>query len=196
MRGKIQLDGAALDQWSPEALGRHIGYLPQAVELLPGTISENIARFEHEVDPERVILAAESAGVHDLIVSLPQGYQTIIGEQGTGLSAGQHNALHWREHFMVIRSLSCSMSRTRTSIQRVRRLSHRQSLGVRRRGGIAVVITHLPSALAMVNTVLVMGKGRIQAFGPKDEILPNVLRPLLAVQRPLKVVSHAMGAVS
>ena len=88
VRGKVRLDGAALDQWSPEVLGRHIGYLPQAVALLPGTVGD-IARFEAEPDPEAVIRAAEAAGVHDLILRLPDDYQTAIGEQGTGLSAGQ-----------------------------------------------------------------------------------------------------------
>ena len=78
VRGKVRLDGAALDQWSAEVLGRHIGYLPQAVKLLPGTISDNIARFEAEADPEAVIRAAEAAGVHDLIVTLADGYQAMI----------------------------------------------------------------------------------------------------------------------
>jgi len=88
-RGKIRLDGASYDQWAPEALGQHIGYLPQDVELLSGTIAENIARFAIDPKPEAVIAAAKAAGVHDLIVSMPEGYGTSIGEQGTSLSAGQ-----------------------------------------------------------------------------------------------------------
>jgi len=75
-RGKVRLDGASLDQWSPDDLGRHIGYLPQDVELFDGSIGQNIARFQAEADPEAIIKAAEQAGVHDLIVSLAKGYES------------------------------------------------------------------------------------------------------------------------
>src|SRR5262249_36891814 len=88
-RGKVRLDGATYDQWSPEILGQHIGYLPQDVELINGTIAENVARFADDARSEDIIAAARAAGVHDLIVSLPQGYETQIGEQGMLLSAGQ-----------------------------------------------------------------------------------------------------------
>ena len=88
-RGRIRLDGAALDQWSPESLGPHIGYLPQDVELLAGTVAQNIARYAKEPDAKAVIAAANAAGVHDLIVSLPEGYDTQVGEGGAALSAGQ-----------------------------------------------------------------------------------------------------------
>src|SRR5262249_24338199 len=82
VRGKVRLDGAALDQWSVLSLGRNIGYLPQDVELFDGTIAENIARFDTETDDETIIAAARSAGVHDLIIRLPEGYETKIGETG------------------------------------------------------------------------------------------------------------------
>ena len=88
-RGKVCLDGASLDQWSPDVLGQHIGYLPQDVELLDGNIAENIGRFAPNPSAEAVIAAAKAAGVHELIVSMPEGYATPIGEQGTALSAGQ-----------------------------------------------------------------------------------------------------------
>ena len=89
----MRLDGAALDQWTPEALGRHIGYLPQDVELFDGTVAENIARFEPARRAGGVIAAAKAAGVHDLIVNLPDGYETQIGEQGAALSAGQRQRI-------------------------------------------------------------------------------------------------------
>ena len=89
LRGSVRLDGAALDQWSPDALGAHIGYLPQDVELLTGTVAQNIARFEAEPDNEAVIAAAKAVGVHDMIVRLPAGYDTTVGEYGSALSAGQ-----------------------------------------------------------------------------------------------------------
>jgi ATP-binding cassette subfamily C protein len=88
-RGRIRLDGASLDQWSPQSLGPHIGYLPQDVELLAGTVAQNIARYAKEPDAKAVIAAANAAGVHDLIVSLPEGYDTQVGEGGAALSAGQ-----------------------------------------------------------------------------------------------------------
>ena len=89
-RGKIRIDGASLDQWSPDRLGRHIGYLPQDVELFPATVAQNIARFDDNVDANAVIDAARAAGVHELITRLGEGYETQIGQGGCALSAGQH----------------------------------------------------------------------------------------------------------
>jgi len=88
-RGKVRLDGAALDQWSTDVLGRHIGYLPQDVELFAGTVAQNICRFDPEAKPELVLTAAKDAGVHDMIIKMRDGYNTQVGEQGTALSAGQ-----------------------------------------------------------------------------------------------------------
>src|SRR5262249_23471804 len=87
--GRVRLDGAALDRWAPEALGSHIGYLPQGVELFAGSVAQNIARFNPDANAEAVISAAKSADVHDLIVNLPNGYDTEIGDGGSTLSAGQ-----------------------------------------------------------------------------------------------------------
>jgi ABC-type protease/lipase transport system fused ATPase/permease subunit len=196
VRGKVRLDGAALDQWSPEVLGRHIGYLPQAVELLPGTISENIARFEPEADPEAIIRAAEAAGVHDLIVRLPDGYQTVIGEQGAGLSAGQQQrvalarALYGDPFLVVLDEPNSNLDADGEAALT------RAILGVRRRGGLVVVIAHHPSALAGVDSLLVMSAGRMQALGSKEEILPTVLRPSVAAPPPLKLVTETTGGPS
>ena len=107
VRGRVSLDGAALDQWSPEGLGQHIGYLPQDVELMAGTVAQNIARFEEDADPNLVLAAAKAAGVHDLIVSLPEGYGTQVGEHGAALSAGQGQRIAlaralYRDPFLVV----------------------------------------------------------------------------------------------
>src|SRR5439155_6663964 len=93
LRGCVRLDRATIDQWTPAARGRHIGYLPQDVELFEGTIAQNIARFEPEASAATIIAAAKAAGVHDLIVSLPAGYESELGERGTALSAGQQQRI-------------------------------------------------------------------------------------------------------
>jgi ATP-binding cassette subfamily C protein PrsD len=196
VRGRVQLDGAALDQWEPEQLGRHIGYLPQLVELLPGSISDNIARFESEIDPESVIRAAEAAGVHDLIVSLPEGYQTVIGENGASLSAGQLQRIAlaralYREPFLVV----LDEPNSNLDVEGEAALT-RAVFGIRERGGIVVIIAHHPSVLAAVDSLLVMKEGRILALGPKDEILPKVLRPMSATTAPLRVVGDATKTAS
>ena len=107
VRGKVRLDGAALDQWSLLSLGRNIGYLPQDVELFEGTIAENISRFDAEADDDVIIAAARTAGVHELIVRLPEGYETKIGERGAALSAGQRQRVAlaralYRDPFLVV----------------------------------------------------------------------------------------------
>ena len=187
VRGKIRLDGAALDQWTPETLGPHIGYLPQDVELLSGNIAQNIARFEDDAKAEDVLEAAKSAGVHDLIVKMRDGYDTQVGEQGAALSAGQAQRIAlaralYRDPFLVV----LDEPNSNLDAEGDEALS-RAILGVRERGGIAIVIAHRPSAIAGVDFVLVMNAGRQQAFGPKDEVLNKVLqRPVLP--RPLKIV--------
>jgi ATP-binding cassette subfamily C protein len=196
VRGRVQLDGAALDQWEPEQLGRHIGYLPQAAELLPGSISDNIARFESEIDPETVIRAAEAAGVHELIVSLPGGYQTVVGENGASLSAGQVQRIAlaralYHEPFLVVLDEPNSNLDAEGEAALTRAVFR-----VRERGGIVVIIAHHPSVLAAVDTLLVMREGRMWALGPKDEILPKVLRPVSAPTAPLRIVGDATRTAS
>jgi ATP-binding cassette subfamily C protein PrsD len=187
VRGRVQLDGAALDQWSPEALGRHIGYLPQDVELLAGSVAQNISRFEDEADPNLIIAAAKAAGVHDLIVGLPEGYETQVGEHGAALSAGQAQRVAlaralYRDPFLVVldepnANLDSEGDEALT----------KAILGVRQRGGIVIVVAHRPSAITGVDLILVMNKGRAHHFGPKEEILAKAL-PRPPGPRPLQVV--------
>ena len=167
MRGKVRLDGAALDQWDPEALGRHIGYLPQDVELFAGTVAENIARFEPEPDAEAIIAAAKAAGVHELILRLPDGYDTQIGEGGAALSAGQRQRIAlaralYGDPFLVV------LDEPNSNLDAEGEQALTQAiLGVRARGGIVVVIAHRPSALAGVDLVLMMADGQAAGLRPE-----------------------------
>ena len=195
VRGKIRLDGASLDQWSSEALGRHVGYLPQDVELFAGTAAQNIARFDPDADPKAILGAAQAAGVHDLIVNLRDGYETQIGEQGSALSAGQQQRIAlaralYGDPFLVV------LDEPNSNLDAEGEAALTQAiLGVRARGGIVVVIAHRPSAIAGVDQLLVLAQGRAQAFGPKDEVLSKLVRPAPPVP-PLKAVPDGAGASS
>jgi ATP-binding cassette, subfamily C, bacterial PrsD len=163
--GSVRLDGAALDQWS-DALGRHIGYLPQDIELFDGTVAENIARFQSDPDPADIIRAAEQAGVHDMIVRLPAGYETRIGPQGMALSGGQRQRVAlaralYGEPFLVVLDEPNSNLDGEGEQALVRAIA-----GIRDRGGIAVVIAHRPSAHASVDQILIMENGEAKAPKP------------------------------
>jgi ATP-binding cassette subfamily C protein len=192
-RGCVRLDGAALNQWTPTALGRHVGYLPQDVELFEGTVAENIARFETDAPAEAIIAAAKAAGVHDLIVGLPAGYETPLGERGMALSAGQQQRVAlaralYGEPFLVV------LDEPNSNLDAEGEEALTQAiLGVRARGGIVVIVAHRPSALAAVDHVLVMVKGERQAFGPKDDILTPSSRREPAAPVPLKIVPQTAG---
>jgi PrtD family type I secretion system ABC transporter len=171
IQGKIRIDGAAIDQWTAETLGPHIGYLPQDMELFAGNVAENIARFEPGASSEKVIAAARAASVHELILALPNGYETQVGESGNSLSAGQRQRIGlaralYGDPFLVV------LDEPNSNIDREGDEALTKAiLGVRARGGIVVVVCHRPSALAGVDMVLVMLNGRQQAFGPKEQVL-------------------------
>jgi len=183
-RGKVRLDGAAIEQWIPEDFGRHIGYLPQDVELFAGTVAQNIARFDRDPSSEEIIAAARAANVHEMILQLPDGYETQVGEAGAALSGGQRQrialarALYGNPFLVVLDEPNSNLDNEGEQALTAAIMS------IRERGGIVVVIAHRPSALAGVDLVLVMEEGRVKSFGPKDEILSKVLRPVPAAQAP------------
>ncbi|CAN7519526.1 type I secretion system permease/ATPase [Bosea sp. LjRoot90] len=185
LKGEVRLDGAALGQWEPSELGRHIGYLPQDIELFEGTVAQNIGRFDEDAKDEAIVAAAMAAGAHELILRLEQGYDTRIGEAGMTLSGGQRQriglarALYGEPFLVVLDEPNSNLDRDgdEALTQAIRK--------TRERGGIVIVVTHRQTAIAGVDHVAMMADGRIQAVGPKEEILQKVLkqRGLPNVQR-------------
>jgi ABC-type protease/lipase transport system fused ATPase/permease subunit len=158
-------------------LGRHIGYLPQGVELFAGSVAQNIARFDPEADPAGVIEAAKSADAHDLIVGLPNGYDTEIGEGGSTLSAGQRQrvalarALYGDPFLVVLDEPDASLDHDGEQAL------HKAILGVRQRGGIVVVVSHRQAVIGAIDLLLALDRGRPVAAGPKELVLQKLARP-------------------
>lgn len=189
VRGNVRFDGAALEQWSPDVLGMHIGYLPQDVELFAGTIAQNISRFVPSADSADIIAAAREAGVHDMIVRMREGYDTQVGDNGSVLSAGQAQrvalarALYGKPFLVALDEPNSNLD-TEGDEALTRAIQ-----SVRARGGIVIVVAHRPVGIEAVDMVLFMRDGRVQAFGPKEQVLTQVLqRP--APTAPIKIVSE------
>ncbi|MDP3689679.1 type I secretion system permease/ATPase, partial [Bradyrhizobium sp.] len=196
VRGKVRLDGAALDQWSSDVLGRHIGYLPQDVELFAGSVAQNICRFDPEATSDGIIRAAREAGVHDMIIKMREGYDTQIGEQGTSLSAGQAQRVAlaralYGDPFLIVLDEPNSNLDTEGDEALTRAVR-----GARARGAIVVVVAHRPIGIEAVDMLLVLKDGRMQAFGPKETVLGQVLQPRVAPPSPIKIVSEGGVAKS
>jgi ATP-binding cassette subfamily C protein len=195
LRGKVRLDGAALDQWSSDLLGRHIGYLPQDVELFAGSVAQNICRFDPEAGSEGIIAAAKEAGVHEMIIKMRDGYDTQIGEQGTALSAGQAQRVAlaralYGDPFLIVLDEPNSNLDTEGDEALTRAVR-----AARERGAIVVVVAHRPIGIEAVDQLLVLKDGRMQAFGPKEQVLGQVLQRV-APPTPIKIVSDSGVAKS
>lgn len=168
--GKVRLDGADIYQWNKAELGPHVGYLPQEIELFGGTVSENIARFG-EIDPEKVVMAAKRAGVHDLILHLPKGYDTILGEGGAGLSGGQKQRLGLARAMYGDPSLIV-LDEPNSNLDDVGEAALIQAIhDLRQRGKTIVLITHRTSAIAATNKLLLLRDGTVNMFGPTKDVL-------------------------
>jgi ATP-binding cassette subfamily C protein len=193
-KGSVRLDGAALDQWNPDDLGPHIGYLPQDVELFSGTFADNISRFEDNPESEHIIAAAKAADIHELILQFPDGYDTELGESGTALSAGQRQRVAlaralYGDPFLVVLDEPNSNLDSEGEVALTAAIKSTKD-----RGGIVIVVAHRPSALAAIDQVMMMKDGRVQALGPKDEVLGKVLKQA-APATGLRVVPNKPGTV-
>jgi len=172
--GIVRLDGAAIDQWRNEDLGRHIGYLPQDVALFDGTVAENICRFDERAESDAILKAAQIAGVHDLILGLPEGYSTRIGQGSMSLSAGQRQRVGlaravFGDPFLVVLdepNANLDADGENALSRAIKILRHNKS--------IVIVISHRPSALAALNMAMVLYNGNAIAFGTCAEIFSRV----------------------
>jgi PrtD family type I secretion system ABC transporter len=180
VRGCVRLDGADINHWPADRLGRHVGYLPQDVTLLDGTIAQNICRFDPDASGAEIMAAARSAGVHELILRLSDGYETQVGLDGAVLSAGQRQRIAlaralYGTPFLVV------LDEPNSNLDAEGEAALTQAIAsVRDQGSIAIVIAHRPSALEACDTIGVMQAGRLAAFGPKDEVLSKHVQPVRA----------------
>ncbi|PBB31189.1 type I secretion system permease/ATPase [Mesorhizobium sp. WSM3868] len=169
-RGTVRLDGADMTQWGREALGDHIGYLPQDIELFSDTVAANIGRFKTDVDRE-VIEAARLAGVHEMIIRLPQGYETQIGEGGAVLSGGYRQRIALaRAVFGMPNLIVLDEPSSNLDADGDRALAE-CALELKRRGSTVIIVSHRPSTLANVDKILLLRDGAVEAFGMRNEIV-------------------------
>ena len=171
LRGSVRIDGADLKQWPTSFFTDHVGYLPQEVALLDGTVADNIARFDPDADAKMIFRAARAAGIHDLIVRLPNGYQTQIGANGQALSAGQRQRVAlaralYGDPFLVVLDEPNSNLDAEGEEALMKAI-----VKVRERGGLVVIVAHRPSVLQAVDMVGVVQGGKLVSFGPKEEII-------------------------
>lgn len=181
--GSVSLDGAAIQHWDPAQLGRSIGYLPQKLELMAGTIRDNIARFDPEAKDEDVVAAAKVAGVHDMILSLPKAYETEVDPSGNGpLSGGQvqriglARAVYGNPAVVVLDEPNSNLDASGDEALAAA-ITH-----LREKGSTVVVMAHRPSAISAVNKVLVLQEGQVSQFGDKAEVLKRATRPVGAAR--------------
>lgn len=181
--GKVRLDGADIFSWDREDLGPYIGYLPQDIELFDGSISENIARFG-EVDPDKVVTAAKSAGVHGMILALPNGYDTVIGGQGGVLSGGQRQRIGlaralYGEPVLIV------LDEPNSNLDEVGEKALGQAIhSMKQRNATVFIITHRVSVLAQVDRLMVLSDGQLRMQGSRDEVLAKLKQTQNQTQAP------------
>ena len=191
LAGKVRLDGAQLSQWDKQQLGPHLGYLPQDIQLFAGTIAQNIARFA-QVDADKVLAAAQMAGVHSLILQMPEGYDTRLGDGGAGLSGGQKQriglarALYGLPALIVLDEPNANLDEAgeQALLQAIAQLKQLKRT--------LILITHKPNVLTLTDQLLILREGQLQAFGPTAKVLAA---PKPAAPKPAMSVSYRLGTV-
>ncbi len=180
--GKVRLDGADVYLWNKDELGPSIGYLPQDIELFSGTVSENIARFG-EVDPEKVILAANRAGVHQMILNMPEGYDTKLGDGGAGLSGGQKQRLGLARAMYDDPALIV-LDEPNSNLDEIGEQALLTALiDLRKRGKTIVLITHRSSIISVTNKLLLLHEGMAKLFGPTEQVLAELKKQQQQAQK-------------
>lgn len=171
LRGSVRLDDAELSQWADADRGLHVGYLPQEVALLDATVEENIARLDPSANPNAIVEASRAAAVHEMIVRLPDGYRTHLGPMGTAISGGQRQRLGlaralYGNPFVVV------LDEPNANLDPEGEAALTDAIeGIKRRGGIAIVIAHRPSVLKACDLIGVVQRGKLTSFGPRDQIM-------------------------
>lgn len=184
--GVVRLDGADISAWDKQKLGPHLGYLPQDIELFEGSISDNIARFG-KIDPQKVVLAARTAGVHEMILQLPDGYDTVIGSEGVNLSGGQ------RQRIGLARAVYGSprlivLDEPNSNLDEV----GERALGValqkmKETGATVFIISHRPNVLSRLDRIMVLNSGAMTMYGPRDQVIAEL------AQQQAKAQAQAQG---
>ncbi|RML36596.1 Alkaline protease secretion ATP-binding protein AprD [Pseudomonas syringae pv. atrofaciens] len=192
--GTVRLDGADISAWDKQKLGPHLGYLPQDIELFEGSISDNIARFA-KVDPEKVVLAARTAGVHEMILQLPDGYDTVIGSDGVNLSGGQRQriglarAIYGSPRLIVLDEPNSNLDEVGE-----RALSVALQL-IKESGATVFIVSHRPNILSRLDRVMVISAGTITLYGARDQVIAELAQQQAKAQQAQQRVAPAATGV-
>jgi ATP-binding cassette subfamily C protein EexD len=193
--GDVRLDGANIDHYNRHEIGPYLGYLPQDIELFNGTVSENIARFG-EIDPDKVVAAAKAAGVHEMILQLPGGYDTPIGIGGSALSAGQ------RQRIGLARALYGDpvlvvLDEPNSNLDDIGEKALAEAVqGLKARGCTTVLVTHRPKILCLVDKILLLSDGAVMAYGSRDEVLAKMQQSQGGANTPANAQQKVLAAPS
>ncbi|WP_426143391.1 type I secretion system permease/ATPase [Pseudomonas sp. DWP3-1-2] len=193
--GTVRLDGADIAAWDKQKLGPHLGYLPQDIELFEGTISDNVARFG-KVDPEKVVLAARVAGVHEMILQLPDGYDTVIGSEGINLSGGQ------RQRIGLARAIYGSprlivLDEPNSNLDDVGEKALAVALQkIKETGATVFIISHRPSILSRLDRIMVMANGNITMYGSRDQVIAELAQQQAKAQQRVAPAASAVTDVA